>query len=61
MSGFIQYLKDTRTELAHVSWPTRRQAITSTILVVVVSIVVGLFIGLFDFLFTKGLNWFILK
>ncbi len=59
MSQFIEYLKDTRNELGHVSWPTRRQAIVSTILVVVISILFGVFIGLFDFIFTKGLNWFI--
>ena len=61
MSRFIEYLNDTRTELGHASWPTRRQAIVSTILVVAISILVGIFIGLFDFAFTKGLNWFILK
>jgi preprotein translocase subunit SecE len=59
MDSFIQYLKDTRAELAHVSWPTQKQAVAYTVAVVVISIVVSLFLGLADFLFTRGLNWFI--
>ncbi len=59
MSQFINYLKDTQTELKHVSWPTHRQSIIYTVLVVVISIVVALFVGLADFGFTKALDWFI--
>ncbi len=59
MSRLINYLKDTQTELKHVSWPTQRQAIVYTVLVIGISILVGLLVGLFDFAFSKGLNWFI--
>lgn len=54
--GFIDYLKDTRAELRHVSWPTRQQAIAYTIIVLGLSIIVGLFLGLLDFTFAKGLG-----
>ncbi len=57
--SFIEYLKDTRNELGHVSWPTRRQAIVSTVLVVVISILVAIYIGVFDFIFSRALDWFI--
>ena len=60
MSKFIQYLKDTRGELKHVSWPTQKQATIFTILVVVISIFVSLYLGLFDFIFTRGLDIFFL-
>ena len=59
MSRFVNYLKDTRAELKHVSWPTQRQAMIFTTLVIGVSIFVSLFLGLFDFIFTEALNWFI--
>ena len=36
--GITQYAKETRTELQHVSWPTRGQAIAYTVLVVVLSL-----------------------
>lgn len=54
--GLGQYIKDTRSELNHVAWPTRVQTIVYTILVVVVSVLVSLYLGVFDFLFTNGLG-----
>ena len=52
----IDYIKETRGELRHVSWATRRQAIIFTLLVVGISLAVALFLGLFDALFTYGLK-----
>jgi len=53
--SFIQYLKDTRSELNHVAWPTRMQTIVYTILVIALSILVSLYLGFFDYVFTTGL------
>jgi len=60
MQALIQYLKDTRGELKHVSWPTQRQTIIFTVLVIIISIITSLYLGLFDFLFTTGLEKFVL-
>lgn len=54
--GLGQYIKDTRSEMNHVAWPTRVQTIIYTILVIVISVLVSLYLGLFDFLFTSGLG-----
>ena len=54
--SFIQYLKDPRSELRHVAWPTRMQTILYTVIVVLLSIFVALYLGLFDFIFTTGLS-----
>lgn len=53
MNRFIKYLKDTRGELKHVSWPTRKQAIVNAILVVIISLLTAALLGFFDFIFTK--------
>jgi len=55
----IQYLKDTKGELKHVSWPTQKQTIIYTILVIVISILISLYLGFFDFVFTGLLDAFI--
>jgi preprotein translocase subunit SecE len=55
MNRFLNYLRDTRGELKHVSWPTQRQTTVYTLLVIGISIVTALYIGLLDFLLTKGL------
>lgn len=60
MSKLTQYLKDTRGELKHVSWPTQKQALVYTALVIGISIIVSLYLGLFDFLFTLALERFVL-
>lgn len=57
--GFIDYLRDTRGELKHVSWPSRSQTINYTIIVLAISIITGLFLGLLDFMFGLGLKNFI--
>ncbi|MEK7176874.1 MAG: preprotein translocase subunit SecE [Patescibacteria group bacterium] len=60
MSRFINYLKDTREELKHVSWPTRTQSIVFTVAVIAISILAAIFLGFFDFIFSLVLQKFIL-
>ncbi len=59
MESFINYLKETKEEMKHVAWPTQRQAIVYTALVVGISILAALFLGIFDFAFTRGIDWFL--
>ena len=59
--SLITYLKDTRAEMKHVSWPTQRQAMVFTALVVAFSVIVALVLGFADFVFSRGLDWFISK
>ena len=60
MNRFINYIKDTRGELKHVSWPTRQQSIVFTVVVIIVSILSAIFLGFFDFLFSLILQKFVL-
>jgi preprotein translocase subunit SecE len=46
------YIKETKAELKHVSWPTRKQATAYTIVVIAVSIGTAIFLGVFDSIFT---------
>ncbi len=46
--SLINYLKETKEELKEVSWPTRRQTIIWTILVIVISTIVAVFLGAID-------------
>ena len=51
-----EYINETRSEMSHVSWPTRKQAISYSIAVVAVSFATALFLSLFDFIFSKLLT-----
>lgn len=56
MQAFINYLRDVRSEMTHVSWPSRAQAIGYTALVIAIVIVTALILGASDFIFTYGLE-----
>ena len=60
MTALIQYLKDVRVELSHVSWPTQKQAVVYTLLVVVISVLTSVLLGFFDFAFVNVLEKFVI-
>ncbi len=57
MSRFQNYIRDTAAEMKHVSWPTRRQALVYTALVIGISALVALYLSAFDYLFAQLLSW----
>ena len=56
MSRLGNYLRDTVAEMKHVSWPTQRQAIIYTTLVIAISALVAAIVGAFDYAFTSALD-----
>ena len=52
----VQYIKDSKQELKKVVWPTRRQAINHTTLVIGFSLALAAFLGAIDFVLTKLLE-----
>jgi preprotein translocase subunit SecE len=56
MSRLVDYIRDTKGEMKHVSWPTRTQSVLFTILVIIISIATAYYLGFFDFIFNKALE-----
>jgi len=54
--GFIDYLRETKAELRHVSWPTREQALQYTVVVIGIAIGTGVLLGMLDYLFGGALR-----
>ncbi len=50
--SITRYLKETRSELRKVTWPTRDEAIKLTIVVIVTIIVMATLLGVIDYLFS---------
>ena len=48
MQQLREYIKDVRTELKKVSWPTREELRDSTVVVIVTVLLVAAFIGIID-------------
>jgi preprotein translocase subunit SecE len=59
MKSFTSYLQNVRAELAHVVWPTPRQAMIFTVLVILISAVVALLITGLDYVFTSAVNYIV--
>ncbi len=54
-----EYIKDTRAEMSHVTWPSRKQAILFSVAVIIVSVATAFFLGLFDYIFSRLLTLFV--
>lgn len=54
-----KFLREVRAEMRKVSWPDRKELVSSTVVVVTVVVVASAFIGLIDFVFSQGLKLFI--
>ncbi len=48
----LRYLREIRTELGRVEWPSRAELVAMTIVVVVVLLVLSLYLGAWDLLFS---------
>jgi preprotein translocase SecE subunit len=59
MEKLTKYFQDTLLELKQVSWPSRKQALLYSALVVGISVLVALFVAGFDFVFGQGINFII--
>ena len=49
----MQFLREVKTELKKVTWPTRKQTVSSTIVVVSLVIIVAVYLGLVDLLLSR--------
>lgn len=49
----IQFLKDARAELKRVTWPTRKQTLASTAVVLIIVFIVAIYLGIIDYILAK--------
>jgi preprotein translocase subunit SecE len=61
MRGFTNYIKNSIAELQKVVWPTRKQALQLTLLIIVVSLVLGLALAALDAGWRTALKTLILR
>lgn len=52
----VNFIKEVRAELGKVSWSTRQELISSTIVVIIITAIMSLFIGLVDVILSKLLS-----
>ena len=47
-ANIIKFLKEAKVELKRVTWPTPKQALASTSVVIIVVVIVSMFLGIVD-------------
>jgi len=61
MNKIITFVQEAKEELLKVNWPSKKQTVNYTLLVVAVSLVVAGFLGGLDYVFGYILKAFIIK
>ena len=56
MNKLIQYFRDSKIELKKVTWPTKKEAINHTLIVIGISIAMAIFLGSIDYFLTIGVE-----
>ncbi len=57
----VKYFREARMELEKVSWPSRKDTITYSVIVLVLSLATAAFIGALDLGLSKGLEFLVSK
>lgn len=57
----FDYIRDTKGEMKHVSWPTRKQVLAYTLIVLGLSVVLSIYLGFFDYIFTQVVDRFFIN
>jgi len=56
MNKITNFLAEAGAELKKVVWPTRRELVKLSLIVIIVSLVIGFYLGGVDALLTKGVG-----
>ncbi len=56
MANPLQFIQQVRSEVGKVSWPTRREVVTTTIMVFIMATITSIFFFLVDILIKQGLQ-----
>lgn len=57
MNAITTYINESLTELRHVRWPTRQQAIRLSVVCVAFTFACGIILGFLDFALSEGLQY----
>lgn len=55
----ISFLKEVKTEIKKINWPTKKEVFRHTIIVLVISIIVAIFLGGLDYIYTLLMEKFV--
>jgi preprotein translocase subunit SecE len=57
MQKIIQFIKEAKIELKKVTWPTPKQTLASTAVVIIIVFIVSIYLGIIDFVLAKAVKF----
>jgi preprotein translocase SecE subunit len=54
--ALITYLRHVREEFTHITWPSTREAVGHTLMILLVTAIVAVMVGLLDYAFTSAVS-----
>ena len=57
IENITQFLKDAKVELKKVTWPTPKQTLASTAVVIIIVFIVSIYLGIIDFALAKAVKF----
>lgn len=52
----VQFLREVKIEMKKVSWPSQKETLNSTIVIIIVVFIFAIFLGLSDIILSKGID-----
>jgi len=52
----LQFFREVRVEIKKVTWPTRKETLASTVVVLITTFIIAAFLGVVDFLLSSGVE-----
>ena len=52
----LQFFREVRVEIKKVTWPTRKETLASTVVVLITTFIIGAFLGVVDFFLSSGVE-----
>lgn len=59
--AIARYFRETKSEMKKVVWPSRKQVVNNTLVVIAAVLIIGIFIWVLDLIFQFGLFQFFTK
>ncbi len=59
IEGAKQFLREVKTELKKVTWPSRRDTLSGTLVVLVAVFIIAVFLGIVDSGLSNVIKWFL--
>jgi preprotein translocase subunit SecE len=53
----VQFLNGAKAELRKVTWPSKKQTLASTSVVIIIVFIVAIYLGIIDYILAKVVKW----